>query len=141
MQIFLPLLGIALVWAWWSGRLRHLTLDDAISVAVFLLGLRLLTTGKVLTGSLLMAGGLLYGGYRRGRFREPAMPVEDAQRLLGVSADADLAEIRAAHRRLIARVHPDAGGSEELARRINAARDALIADRTRAGGRQRDPLR
>jgi len=142
MHFILPLLGLALVWAWWSGRLRNLTLDDAIAGAVFLLGLRFLTTGKVLLGSALMAGGLLYGGYRRGRFGRPAaMPLEDARRLLGVSADADLAEIRAAHRRLIARVHPDAGGSEELARRINAARDALIAERTRAGGRQRDPLR
>jgi DnaJ-domain-containing protein 1 len=142
MQIILPLLGLALAWAWWSGRLRNFTLDDAIAGAVFLLGLRFLTTGKVLLGASLMAGGLLYGGYRRGRFLKPApMPLEDARRLLGVSASADLAEIRAAHRRLIARVHPDAGGSEELAQRINAARDALIADVTRSGGRQRDPLR
>jgi len=141
MQILLPLLGIALALAWWSGRLRHLTLDDAIAGAVFLLGLRLLTTGRVLTGSMLMAGGLLYGGWRRGRFAKPAMPLDDARRLLGVSADADLSEIRAAHRRLIARVHPDAGGSEELAGRINAARDALIADLTRSASRRRDPLR
>jgi len=142
MQFILLLLALALLWAWWSGRLRHVTLDDAIAGAVFLLGLRLLTTGRALVGASLMAGGLLYGGYRRGRFLKPApMPLEDARRLLGVSAGADLAEIRAAHRRLIARVHPDAGGSEELARRINAARDALIADLTRSGGRQRDPLR
>jgi len=141
MHLLLPLVGLALAWAWWSGRLKHATLDDAISAAVGLLGLRLLTTGKVLTGALLIAGALLYAGYRRGRFARPAMPVEDARRLLGVSAEADLAEIRAAHRRLIARVHPDAGGSEELARRINAARDTLIADQARGAGRRRDPLR
>jgi curved DNA-binding protein CbpA len=59
------------------------------------------------------------------------MPVEDARRLLGVSEGADAAEIRAAHRRLIARVHPDAGGSAELARRVNVARDTLIAEMNR----------
>ncbi len=34
--------------------------------------------------------------------------------------------IRAAHPRLIAGVHPDRGGSAELARRVNAARDLLL---------------
>ncbi len=141
MHLLLPLIGLALVVAWWSGRLKHVTLDDAISIAVFLLGLRLLTTGKPALGAVLMAGAMLYAGWRRGRFTAPAMPLEDARRLLGVSSDADLAEIRAAHRRLIARVHPDAGGSEELARRINAARDTLIADLTRSAGRRSDSLR
>lgn len=136
---FLLAVGAALLaWAWWRGHLRRFTLDDAIGAAVFLLGLRLLTTGRTLAGAVLMAGSLLYAGWRRGRFVRPGMPIEDAQRLLGLSADAGLDEIRAAHRRLIARVHPDSGGSEELAQRINAARDALIADRTRAGSRQRD---
>jgi DnaJ family protein C protein 19 len=141
MPILLAVGAALLAWAWWRGYFKHVTLDDAISAAIFLLGLRLLTTGKVLTGAMLMAGSLLYAGWRRGRFTRPGMPIEDAQRLLGLSADAGLDEIRAAHRRLIARVHPDSGGSEELAQRINAARDALIADRTRAGSRQRDASR
>lgn len=141
MGILLPIIGLVLVWAWWSGRLKTATLDDAIAASVFLLGARLISTGQVLTGAILMAGGLLYGGYRRGRFtRSVTMPVEDARRLLGVGSDASLADIRAAHRRLIARVHPDAGGSEELARRINAARDALIAEQLGADERRREPL-
>lgn len=140
MPIFLALLGLVLVWAWWSGRLKGASLDDAIALAVFLLGLRFLTTGRTLLGAGLMAGGLLYGAVRRGRFARAGMPLDDARRLLGVSADAGTDEIRAAHRRLIARVHPDAGGSEELARRINAARDALIADAARPAPR-RGPLR
>lgn len=140
MLVFLPLLGLLLVWAWWSGRLKGATLDDAIALAVFLLGLRFLTTGRTLLGAGLMAGGLLYGAFRRGRFARQGMPLDDARRLLGVSADAGTDEIRAAHRRLIARVHPDTGGSEELARRINAARDALIADAARPATR-RGPLR
>ncbi len=66
-----------------------------------------------------------------GRKRPPAMPPDEARRLLGVSDQADLAEIREAHRRLIAKVHPDAGGSAELATRVNAARDALVAELNR----------
>ncbi|MGJ3648399.1 J domain-containing protein [Sphingomonas sp. GlSt437] len=51
----------------------------------------------------------------------------EARGVLGVSAGADEAEIRAAHRRLIATAHPDHGGSDEQTQRINAARDALLA--------------
>ncbi|MBV9842951.1 MAG: J domain-containing protein [Sphingomonadaceae bacterium] len=50
----------------------------------------------------------------------------EARKLLGVRAGADASEIRAAHHRLIARVHPDAGGSAALAARVNAARDLLV---------------
>jgi curved DNA-binding protein CbpA len=83
-----------------------------------------------------MAGGLLWAAWRR-RPRFPAlMPVEDARRLLGVSEEANLAEIREAHRRLIARVHPDAGGSPELARRVNLARDTLVAELNRSPSRE-----
>lgn len=54
------------------------------------------------------------------------MPVDEARAVLGVGADAGTEEIRAAHRRLITAVHPDKGGSAELTRRVNAARDALL---------------
>lgn len=49
-----------------------------------------------------------------------------ARETLGVGPRADAGEIRAAHRRLLAGVHPDRGGSADLARRVNAARDLLI---------------
>jgi DnaJ-domain-containing protein 1 len=49
-----------------------------------------------------------------------------ARAVLGVGPDADAETIRAAHRRLVAGVHPDRGGSAELARRVNAARDLLL---------------
>ncbi len=50
----------------------------------------------------------------------------EAARLLEVEADADAETILAAHRRLIAKVHPDAGGSADLAARVNQARDTLL---------------
>jgi len=51
----------------------------------------------------------------------------EARRVLGVDAHADAGEIRAAHRRLMSDLHPDRGGSEQRARRVNAARDTLLA--------------
>ena len=58
------------------------------------------------------------------------MPAEPRRApLLGVGERREpREEIRDAHRRLIAKVHPDAGGSAELAHRVNAARDALLAE-------------
>lgn len=58
--------------------------------------------------------------------RAPKMPQDEARAILGVGADADEEAIRSAHRRLVSAVHPDRGGSEELTRRINAARDTLL---------------
>lgn len=59
---------------------------------------------------------------------KPALSLDEveARAVLGVDAHADAAAIRAAHRRLVSAVHPDKGGSAELTRRINAARDLLL---------------
>jgi len=69
-----------------------------------------------------------------GQRRRPAMSAAEARRLLEVPRDADEASIRAAHRRLIQRVHPDAGGSAALAARVNAARDILVSELNRKRG-------
>jgi hypothetical protein len=123
------------VWAWWTGRLKGLSQDDVIAGLVFLLGFAMLTHGKAIPGAALMAAPLLWAAYRRKPRRPAPMPVEDARRLLGVGEQATLEEIRAAHRRLIARVHPDIGGSEELANRVNLARDTLVAEMNRRSPR------
>jgi len=52
--------------------------------------------------------------------------VERARDILGLGADASAEDVRAAHRRLLAGVHPDRGGSAELTRQINDARDVLL---------------
>ena len=56
----------------------------------------------------------------------PGLPRADAAKLLGLDPSADNEAILDAHRRLIAKVHPDAGGSAELAARINEARDVML---------------
>ncbi len=50
----------------------------------------------------------------------------EARAILGLDRGADADAIRTAHRRLVASVHPDRGGSADLARRVNAARDLLL---------------
>lgn len=77
----------------------------------------------------------------RRRHDEPRPDVNDprhadrraALRLLGLAEGASAAEICAAHRRLIKRVHPDVGGSSSLTAEINQARTVLLAH----GGDQR----
>jgi hypothetical protein len=54
------------------------------------------------------------------------MTREEALAVLGLQAGASDEEIRAAHRRLIQRMHPDVGGSADLAARINRAKDVLL---------------
>ncbi len=51
-----------------------------------------------------------------------------ALEILGLAVGADQDAIVQAHRRLMQRMHPDRGGSDYLAKKINAARDFLIAD-------------
>ncbi len=63
---------------------------------------------------------------RAAKINKPCMQRDEAARLLGISNDADQAAINEAYRRLIARVHPDAGGNAELAARINLARDTML---------------
>ena len=81
----------------------------------------------ILLGFVLWAGWMLL----RPKAKRPPVPTTsadeaEARAVLGVGATADAAAIRAAHRKLIAAVHPDVGGSAELTRRVNAARDVLL---------------
>jgi hypothetical protein len=55
-----------------------------------------------------------------------SMTRAEAFAVLGLAEGAGDAEIQAAHRRLIQRVHPDVGGSADLAARINRAKDILL---------------
>jgi hypothetical protein len=66
------------------------------------------------------------------RFREspPAragLSPQEALDILGLKPDAGRDDIREAHKRLMQACHPDHGGSDYLAARINAAKDVLLS--------------
>ena len=82
---------------------------------------------------LLLAAVLVYGfKLFTGRWPwEPkvatrAQAVFRARKLLGVSAAASREDVLTAHKRLVALVHPDRGGSNGQVHEANAARDLLL---------------
>ena len=66
------------------------------------------------------------GGSGGGSGGGGAMTRAEALAILGLEKGADADAVKAAHRRLIALVHPDRGGSPYLAARLNEARDLLL---------------
>lgn len=86
-----------LIWSWWNGR------DGA-------------------PPSQGGSGGRPGPPHRRGA----TMSRDEAYEVLGLRPGATDAEIRAAYVRLMRAIHPDSGGSDWLAARVNLARDTLL---------------
>jgi DnaJ homolog subfamily C member 19 len=116
--------GVA-YWAWKTHDGQALRIGDVAAVVAGLIGLKLLRSESAL--ALLALGGAgWWFWFRRGGARVETMDDVAARSLLELPRGATPEEIRAAHRRLVARVHPDVGGSADLTRRVNAARDLLL---------------
>jgi DnaJ family protein C protein 19 len=67
-------------------------------------------------------------GKRKGEAKSPSstMTEDEAYRVLGLTPGASEDEIKAAHRGLIEQIHPDHGGSDYLAAKVNLAKDFLV---------------
>jgi DnaJ domain len=59
---------------------------------------------------------------------DSGMSRNEAYAVLGLRPGADEDAIRAAHRKLMLKNHPDVGGSSEVAARINEAKDVLLRE-------------
>lgn len=119
-----------------AARLVRLLLGGGAVLAGLVLTLR---GGAVIGGPLSVFGiGMLTNAFglrgRSGASSGPAssppsqasMTLARAREILGVDEHADEAAIRSAHRSLMKKLHPDAGGSAELARQVQEARDILL---------------
>ena len=123
-------------------RLLAWTGIGLLALAVVFLALtgRMGAALAALTGLLVWAGrivnlihmGRRFGGMFGGARGEKAAPggstmtEDEAYRVLGLSRGATADEIKAAHRRLIEQIHPDHGGSDYLAAKVNLAKDFLL---------------
>lgn len=61
--------------------------------------------------------------------RVNSMSRSEALKVLGLEESATEQDIRAAHKRLILQTHPDKGGTNYLAAKINEAKDVLLGRR------------
>lgn len=100
-----------------------------ISAALLAGGALALSKGAWIVGIALLAVGLWLTVSSRIRsvpVRGRELSDSEARSILGVGADAGPEAIQSAWRRLMGRAHPDQGGTEGLAARLNAARDQLL---------------
>ncbi len=83
----------------------------------------------IIAGLLSLACRVVFGRwpweYLRGRSTR-SQAVFNARKLLSLPADANRNDINAAHKRLVAMVHPDRGGTNSQVHEATAARDLLL---------------
>ncbi|MGJ3230278.1 MAG: DnaJ domain-containing protein [Oceanicaulis sp.] len=144
----LALLGaLAYALARADSRKAAQTVRILIGVGGLLVGALLTLRGlaiagvPIITAALGFLGVAARGGTRRpgsggagagsagsgaGPRRPGGMTRKEAAEILGVPEDADETAVRAAYRRLMKQVHPDAGGNDALAAKVHEARDVLL---------------
>ena len=94
--------------------------------------IRLLIIALILSLGVKLVFGRWPWEYLRGRTtRQQA--VFKARKLLAVQSNASHKDIMAAHKRWIAMVHPDRGGTNEQVHEANAARDLLLDELSQDG--------
>ncbi len=131
MALLVLIVGGVLGWLVLTGKLKRPSARQIAAMVLSVVGGAIAARGRPLIGGGMAAAGLAWLSLSSTpKAASAAPPVDTTTResldLLGLDAGADRAAVIAAHRRLIARTHPDSGGTEALARQINAARDHLL---------------
>jgi hypothetical protein len=111
------------------GRAEWRVAATLFSAVLIGAGVLLAFRGAWLPAAGLVGAGLWLTVASRQRVvaaRSEAMSEAEARSLLGVPPTATPQEINTAWKRLMGRAHPDQGGTEGLASRLNAARDRLL---------------
>ena len=115
----------------------HVLLKWVAALGGILLALGLFVSGRAVPAliGLVLVGPALWQRWRESQPPGPgprpgrpsgAMSRVEALDVLGLKPGASANDIHAAHRRLMRMAHPDTGGSDWLASRINQARDVLL---------------
>ena len=137
MGLLAVLLGGWLGWLILTGRMGRPSSGQIAALILAVVGGAIAARGRPVIGGGMAILGLAWLSRKAPSLRSVKAPpsgdsvqddarMRDALELLGLPRDADRTAVVDAHRRLIARTHPDAGGTEALARTINAARDYLL---------------
>lgn len=136
----LGLAGLALL-LWAAGAFARADVRQVKALLAWIaalaglaLGALLLLSGRgaaALSG-LVLIGPAAWGWWQRARPHPPPreagprMGRREALAILGLPDGASEAEVREAWVRLMRQVHPDGGGTDWLAARVNQARDVLL---------------
>jgi predicted MFS family arabinose efflux permease len=143
--LVLLLVGVAVYFAGSFGesrgidrkRVHRVLLNAGVAIAVTLVSIRAGVPWLALGVVLLWVGLRSHGMAKRNRTGAGESPprgrnrmtADEARAVLGVTATATRAEILSEYRRLMQTVHPDRGGTNYLASRVNEARDVLLASK------------
>jgi hypothetical protein len=131
MGVLVILIIAALGFAVWKGKLRAQQLPP---IFVGIAGAFIAARGNLLLGvaaigiAITWYRGLTWRLFGTKAVQSDQYAIDKARFMLGVSRFDNEQSIRERHAALIAKNHPDTGGSNERAKELNAARDLLLRD-------------
>ena len=131
MGIVIVLIVAAIAWAVWKGKLSK---QQVPPLLLGLAGAFLAARGNLIIGvaaigvSVTWYRGLTWRLFGTKAKQSDQYGIDKARFILGVSRFDNAESIRDRHRALIAKNHPDTGGSDERAKELNEARDLLLRD-------------